>query len=239
MVATATLLLLGAQSALGQEQPSKPFRSARQGEAALATLGDRLPQVASLHGMSPQRLANLLTSDNSLFLGSGDHLLYLDTAVEAMATDTNFNSRSAAPTSNLTEAETFQLHSLPGSQRVLYLDFDGHVTSGTLWNTYYTDGVPIDSPAYDIDGQPGSFGSEELARIAGVWERVAEDFAIYDVDVTTELPPALALERSTIEDPAFGTRMIVTSDSSWIGGYGGVAFLSSFDWGGDTPAFTT
>ena len=30
--------------------------------------------------------------------------------------------------------ETFQLHSAPSASKTIFLDFDGHVTSGTLWN---------------------------------------------------------------------------------------------------------
>src|SRR5687767_2502590 len=35
-------------------------------------------------------------------------------------------------------SETFKLHSLPGAQRTIFLDFDGHVTENTLWNTDFT-----------------------------------------------------------------------------------------------------
>jgi hypothetical protein len=34
----------------------------------------------------------------------------------------------------------------------IMLDFNGHTTNGTKWNTGYFNGLPFDSPAYDIDG---------------------------------------------------------------------------------------
>ena len=40
--------------------------------------------------------------------------------------------------------------SLPGANHTIYLDFDGHVTQNTQWNSYF--GVStINSPAYDTD----------------------------------------------------------------------------------------
>ena len=41
---------------------------------------------------------------------------------------------------------------------------------------------------YDTDGNEGVFTQSELDVIAEVWKRVAEDFAPYDIDVTTEEP---------------------------------------------------
>src|SRR5687767_7220913 len=44
-------------------------------------------------------------------------------------------------------ADTFKLHSLPGAQRVIYLDFDGATVSGTAWNDEFTSGAPFNAPA--------------------------------------------------------------------------------------------
>ena len=43
---------------------------------------------------------------------------------------------------------------------------------------------------------------------ATVWERVAEDYAAFDVDVTTEEPPTDAMARSSGTDLTFGTRVM-------------------------------
>ncbi len=92
--------------------------------------------------------------------------------------------------------QTFLLHSLPGASKVIYLDFDGHVTSGTFWNTNFNGGADIVSLPYDFNGNTGSFSDAELSRIQKIWARVAEDFAIYDIDVTTEDPGTEALRNS-------------------------------------------
>ena len=40
---------------------------------------------------------------------------------------------AAVPQFPLTQ--TFQLHSRPAATKIIYLDFDGHLTIGTPWNT--------------------------------------------------------------------------------------------------------
>lgn len=75
------------------------------------------------------------------------------------------------------------LRSRRGSSRSIYLDFNGHLTSGTAWNK--RNGSDIETPSFDIDGNPNDFSSQERQRIVAVWRAVAEDFAPFDVDVTT------------------------------------------------------
>jgi PKD repeat protein len=85
----------------------------------------------------------------------------------------------------VTFAEAFALHSKPGASRTVYLDMDGHVVSGTIWNG---SADPLHMRPYDTNGDDGVFTQGELDDIAEVWKRVAEDFAPYDIDVTTEEP---------------------------------------------------
>ncbi len=79
----------------------------------------------------------------------------------------------------------FTLHSRIDAANVVYLDFDGHVISGTAWNSS-TD--PLYAKPFDLDGDPSTFSAAERAAIAEIWHRVAEDFAPFDIDVTTEEP---------------------------------------------------
>lgn len=74
-------------------------------------------------------------------------------------------------------------HSRPGSPRILYLDFDGHTQATTKgW-------APFSAIAFDPMKNGPAFDDEELARISLIWQRVAEDYIVFDVDVTTEAPP--------------------------------------------------
>jgi hypothetical protein len=55
----------------------------------------------------------------------------------------------------------FKLHSRPESIRKVYLDFNGHTTSGTAWNSH---GRSFTSPPYTLDDQP-EFSFVELQAI--------------------------------------------------------------------------
>jgi hypothetical protein len=79
-------------------------------------------------------------------------------------------------------------HSLPGAANVIYLDFDGMDVVGTVWNANYGGGT-FQATAFDSDNDFTSFSASERVLVSRVWNRVAEDFAPFNVDVTTE-PPA-------------------------------------------------
>ncbi len=134
--------------------------------------------------------------------------------------------------------DTFLLHSNPGASRVLYLDFDGHTTIGTNWNTSYTGGAPIVTPAYSFEGDE-SFSDNEQARIQYIWQRVAEDYLPFEMDVTTEDPGLDGLRSYGSSDTEYGLRVCIGGSSDdWYGtDAGGLAYVGSFDWQSDTPVF--
>ena len=136
--------------------------------------------------------------------------------------------------------QTFQLHSNPGADLVIYLDFDGHTTIGTTWNSEYNNGNTIVSPGYSADADPG-FSTAELEYIQRVWQRVAEDFAPFTVDVTTADPGVERLRKFGAGDTQWGIRAVITPDQSWLiddkGPSGGWAYYGAFQWNTDTPVF--
>ncbi len=131
-------------------------------------------------------------------------------------------------------SQTFALHSNPGASKVIYLDFDGHTTTGTSWNTLWNM-TSIVTPAYSLDGS-SSFSDIELEQIQRVWERVAEDYVPFDVNVTTEDPGVAALTNSGGGDSQWGMRVVIGPDQAATGA-GGIAYLTSFTWNSDTPCF--
>lgn len=125
--------------------------------------------------------------------------------------------------------------SLPGANHTIYLDFDGHVSQNTQWNTYF--GVSsINSPAYDTDGNTSTFSASELADIENAWNRIAEDFVPFNVNVTTVDPGVEALRKSGTGDSQWGIRVIITRDTQGTGA-GGVGYIDSFNWSTDTGVF--
>jgi len=113
-------------------------------------------------------------------------------------------------------------HSRPGSSRVVILDFNGHYVTGTAWNGSSGD---FDAIPFDTDGDITTFNDSEQTAIKRVWQRVAEDFAPFDVDVTTQEPATITNSTG---------RLLITRNTDRNGkanpstGAGGVAYLSVF-----------
>lgn len=218
--------------------PSIKLQSDAQGEAAIRALGGQLPDVAKWYQRSPSELESILRRDLKSRIDRSGRLYYVDDAAHLPA---NGGSASGTATPNTAAIaangpypadQTFLLHSKPGAQRVIYLDFNGHTATGTAWNSSY--GLSsINATAFDLDGSPSTFSTTEMDTIQYIFQRVAEDFALFDVDVTTEEPSADALARSSTSDALYGTRVVVTADwtssTSSPCGCGGFAYVGVFD----------
>lgn len=138
------------------------------------------------------------------------------------------------------------LHSLPEAEHQIFLDFDGHLVEGTTWNTHFE---AIHAPPFDVDGiqyQDGkpSLNQDEMNRITSIWERMAEDFRPFNVDVTTEDPSVADPDIFQVGGRA--QRVLFTSKfDAGIGGTGerwfqqatqGIA-ADSWYFGHDTPVW--
>lgn len=220
----------------------RPVRGQAARTALAALDGTGRAAVARRNERSLAELDRVL-ADPTAGLARDGRLFYaeqLDVAAARQAAA----GRTAAPAAALTAEETFGLHSKAGSQRTIYLDFDGYtLPSGAAWAT---GGIPAGTfDAFDereTSGTPTydpAFTPSELAYVAAVWRVVAEKFSPFDVDVTTEDPGAAALDRSSTDDPTYGTRAVFTDDrdargsvcSYGSGGAGcaGIAWVDVFD----------
>lgn len=227
----------------GENFPQQRLNQVSRAQEIPALLGPRLGQVAKWYDRSEAQLRELCEKEKSLrmdrqgrlhFVCEG--LLPLQNAVANAETATVGTTIPAGP---FPLDQTFLLHSKPGASKVIYLDCDGHTTSGTPWNSNFTGGAAIVTPPYSTDSTTGSFTTTELNNIQAIWQRVAEDFAPFDVDVTTQDPGVEALRKTTTSDIQFGVRVCIGGSSyDWYGaGAGGVAYLNSFTWNTDTPCF--
>ncbi len=165
-------------------------------------------------------------SDKDMRLDCEGHALYV---CKAMPTQVGPDTTPYTSTAVYPLSQTFLLHSRPGAAKVIYLDFNGHVTTGTAWNSTYAAGANITTPAFDTDGSPTTFSASEQAIIQEIWRRVAEDYAPWDIDVTTQDPGLESIRRTATSDTKYGIRCVIGGSSSqWLGSAaGGVAYIGS------------
>jgi hypothetical protein len=107
-----------------------------------------------------------------------------------------------------------QLSSNSNATAKLYLDFDGDFQA--TWGSWSN----ITTPAFDIDGDATSFSAAELSRMQDIWARVAEDYAPFNIDVTTIDPGALT--------NGVAAKIVIGGSGSWYGSAGGVAYVGGF-----------
>lgn len=179
--------------------------------------------------------------DSGVVTSEGGQLAYAITRrrfdtyrIEAMERSTlvppepSFQAAGAPATQSATLNEVpaplafLQLESLPGAPNVIYLDLDGHTTTGTWFNNYYNRGLPIVS----APATPGSIAIEY------VWMRVAEMYRTFNINVTT-------MKERFDKAPKKQRIRVVVSPTDWLGnGWSGIALKGS--WGannGETPCF--
>lgn len=149
-----------------------------------------------------------------LEVSSTGDLLHVDPKPGGAATD--------VPRARRTGTVVPVLHSRPGAAKRVYLDFDGftHVRNARSWASNST---------FTISPYTGS-----AAMIQEVWQAVAEDFAPFDVDITTEEPPAADL--SGTGDGRFGVRVVVGGTPQQAGFPSGTAGVAP--WFGQVGTFS-
>jgi PKD repeat protein len=211
--------------------PHVTLTEKKNGQAAIDALGDKLGDVAKAYDMSSDRLEDILRTDSSAWIDESGRLLYIDehtNVTQGQGEQETATVTSAGSTvAGATTADPFALHSKPGSNRVIYLDFNGHVATNTAWST-----TALNAQAYDIDSNPSAFSSTELNNIREIWQRVAEDYAPFDVDVTTQEPVLDALRRTSTSDVQYGTRVVITRSMPQLCNQtcGGVAYVNVFSY---------
>jgi hypothetical protein len=188
-------------------------------------------------------VAGLMTVDQDhpqLLVDASGNELYFDPApdltAQAAATAEGDPLAALSPLSAVP-----LLHSNPLADQTIFLDFDGHTVTGTGWNSY-NDGNAIHAAAYSTDSDIFTFSDTELANIQMIWQRVAEDYAPFEVDVTTEDPGVSAFTAGST-----ALRVLISTDvdsaalggtgNQWFSNAGGVAYLGSWTWSNDTPVW--
>lgn len=191
------------------------------------------------HFLTASPMSSGLTGDADYYLASPPPVL--DPEIVAL-----LNAAKGGSGSEITDAfdpaRAFQLHSLPGATKTIYLDFDGHLTRNTQWNTQFNS-PNILTPPLSFDDDLVNFSDEERLLIYNIWQRVSEDFLPFQVNVTTQDPGEEALQNTGEFDDEWGIRVVIGGSTlDWYTpvterGVGGVAYVGSFAGASDTPAF--
>ena len=125
-----------------------------------------------------------------------------------------------AATPPLTEIRN--LESKPGAAKVLYIDYWGGVITGTAWNVNYNGGAAINYTPFSTDADTANFSTNDQYLMYLGWMETAEDFAPFDINVTT---------RKSVYDAtpvSQRSRIIGTTTDYFFPGAGGVAYLNVF-----------
>lgn len=223
---------LGAADATAGEQRMfgrrNPFTVATLPDGRLRRSMEELSPAVRARALKWLHNFNFPATDttNTLRVDSQGSVLYVDPA----PTNGAAPAATVAPASTATPiaialTDIFRLNSRPGAPRTLYLDFDGHQITGTVWNSAYGGGLPYQAQPYSIDADFLNFSNAERQNIINIWRRVAEDFAAFNVNVTTQAPASMT---------EFVGRAVITRDTDANGramphaGAGGVAYVGVF-----------
>ena len=127
------------------------------------------------------------------------------------------NASKVAPVAGAAQAPPL-LSSRPNAPTVVYLDFDGETITDPSWNG----GRSIVAPAMALTA----------AQMTEIFNRVKEDYAPFNVDITTNLARYNAVPANR------RTRCIVTSNDAAAPGAGGVAYVDAFSQAGSVFSST-
>jgi hypothetical protein len=235
---------------LGDKEPEPgAFQQRINGAAAILAIGKNLDKVAKLNQMSGEELKKLLTTDSTVWMDQNGHLVYIDTNHYSEKDSLNSKNEiselragatamtSLGDTVNVAESDssiaTFSYHSKKGADKIIYLDFNGHTVVNSSW------GSNIVAGPYDIDGNSEVFSAIELSNIKEIWQRVSEDYASFNVDVTTEEPTLDLLQKTSQLDTKYGMRALITNwNSKLCASCGGIAYINKFShWSVSKPEY--
>ena len=116
-------------------------------------------------------------------------------------------SSSLAPPAN---SPIYNLQSLPGATAVVLLDYDGHDATGSWWG--------------NIIAAPASVSETDILE---AWQVVSEDFRPYQLNITT----SEAVYQAAPSNKRM--RCVITPTTTAAPSSGGVAFIGTFNTGGE------
>lgn len=212
--AIATTVGVGALTVGGVALPAQADESSPEVADAPTNVlsGDNKYEAASASsGLTVQNLKQQENAGNILVADSGS-IIQIDPA---------FTSPNVASTFAAAEVPGDPATgSNPGAPVTIFLDFDGHTFEDHGWVQQQT-GSPFGSLTFE--------GSSYSNLAAEVWAAVAEDYAPFNVNVTTTDPGEDALNKDSADDNEYGVHVVITDSYDDVlapaAGTSGLAFL--------------
>ena len=211
------------------------------GQNAINALGNQFDYVASLNRMTPEQLKTMLLESPEYFIDKCGRAFFAETTMVAkelplpQALDSlpnpliSGNGIGARPF--IDPSIIFKLHSNSSSKKILYLNFKGRQITNTSWNANYNHDNSWFAGGFSQDSDYSKFNVAEMEIIQSVWQRVADDYAPFDIDVTTQEPTSDQINRNDTSDKEYGTEVVISSDTVIFNSCkcSGLAYLGAFD----------
>lgn len=147
----------------------------------------------------------------------------IDMPVESLSSIQSQKLVIAQGSTPLNESQLRALQSKPNAEDVIFINYWGGTLSDTSWNYQDNGGDDIVYSPYSLDDTSNQFTQTERDLMWLGWRETAEDYAPFEVNITTDL---------SIYDAtpvAHRAMLIVTTTTAWYeGSAGGVAFLGGF-----------
>lgn len=217
LTATAATVGVGALAFGGAVLPAAAEESSDQ--ATTINAGATKYDLAAAYTSSTVENVKRLEASGAIQVADNGFVLHIDDAHSGASLKTL--DLPASPTGAAIPGDA-TTGSRPGAPVTVYLDFDGEVLEGTNWN------LNANKPSLNFVAAASANGAFQNQ----VWAAVAEDFAPFNVNVTTTRPSDAALYKTSMDDNEYGSHVIITDSYDEV--LPAAANTSGLAWGGGT-----
>lgn len=186
-------------------------------EATTINAGVDKYELAAANSASTVEDVKRLEASGSIAVSDNGFVLHIDDAQDGAPI--SMRNLRAAPSGAAIPGDPAG-GSRPGAPVTVYLDFDGEVLEGTNWN------LLAENPSLNFVAAASADGGFR----AQVWAAVAEDFAPFNVNVTTTRPSDAALYKTSADDNEYASHVIITDSYDEV--LPAAANTSGLAWGG-------
>lgn len=145
----------------------------------------------------------------------------VDMPLDPATSPASLSRQTLATTPDLATLRTLQ--SKPGAANLVFLNYWGGTLTGQAWNDNFNSGNDIIYTPYSADGDPNSFSTTELTLMWVGYNELVEDYAAFDINVTTDINVYNATA------PSDRSQIIATTTNYFYQGAGGVAYVNVYD----------